>query len=473
MKFQYIRIAEELESKILDGTYHVGDRLPSIANIRERLKVNKATVYSAYLLLEKKGLIEARPKSGFYVKADPYRLFSSSGNAKNSLIPQKLIIDNLISSIIDDMSNPSLIPFGGISISQDLAPKKEIANALKSIANNKLDQVISFGKNIGTETLRREIMKRNMGYSRNLGIDDLVITRGRNQAVSICLQAVAKPGDIIAVESPTFYSLLQVINDLDMHALEIPTNSETGIDISKLSEILKKGDVTACLFSPNCQNPLGFILSDVKKKELVELVTSLDIPIIEDDCFGELTHAKERPSTLKSYDRTGVILHCASFAKTISQGLDVGWVIPGKYNNIVQRIKLNFSFPTPNLNQLIISEFLQNYSYDRHLRKLRKAMKRQVEKTAQAIDKNFPEGTKLNKPKGGCVLWVELDPKYDSMEIYNKAKCEHIAILPGVIFSNSGKYKNYIRINCGHPWSEKLNQGIITLSEIIKKLGKG
>lgn len=472
LNYHYVQIADEIENKIMGGVYKAGEKLPSIRMLHDHTGFSITTVYHGYIELENRGLIEPKLKSGFYVKPLLRNILPSPKLKIHKPIPQKVSINALVESIVNTMSDASVIQLGGIAPSPELLPYKQLFRSIKAKTSTEVKNMITkYQSPSGTLQLRRQIAKRTLGVSQSVGEDDIIITNGCLEAVHLSLRAVAKPGDAIIVESPTFHCFLQLIEDLNMFALELPTDPETGIDLNSLEQALDQNDVKACVLIPNFHNPLGFTMSAGKKRTMVELAGQKNIPIIEDNIYGDLYFGQTRPSTLKAFDTRGLVLHCSSFSKTLAPGLRVGWTIPGKFYDQAKRFKLNTSITSPALNQYIISEFLKSGAYDRHLRHLRNTVKNQVSNTALAIARHFPKGTKITAPQGGLVIWTQLADKVDGLEVYQEALKHRIAIIPGILCSNSNKYKNFIRISCGNLWSEKIEKGIAKLGKIIAACG--
>jgi DNA-binding transcriptional MocR family regulator len=322
----------------------------------------------------------------------------------------------------------------------------------------------------GNPALREQIAKRSLHTGPVNSIDDLVITNGCIEAVGLCLQAVARPGDTIVVESPTYPWFLQLIEDLNMLALEVPTDPQSGIDLEALERAVHENTVAACILVPNFHNPLGCLMPEENKQKIVTLLGRRGIPIIEDDIHGELFFDGTRPMPLKAYDRRGMVLYCSSFSKTLAPGLRIGWTIPGRYRDKVRRLKLNLSIASPALNQLVMASFLKEEAFERHLRRLRQALKGQTADIAMAVARHFPEGTKMTSPKGGVTLWIELDNKVDALNVFHKAREHRIAIMPGIMCSTTHRYRHCIRLSCGFPWSDALAAGMETLGHIIHNL---
>jgi DNA-binding transcriptional MocR family regulator len=290
------------------------------------------------------------------------------------------------------------------------------------------------------------------------------------EALNLCLRAVAKPGDVIAIESPAFYGTLQVIESLGMRALEIPTDPRNGIVLDALASALRRQKIRACLFVLNFSNPLGSCMPDTDKKALVELLARREIPLIEDDIYGDLYFAERRPRTAKAYDRQGLVLLCSSFSKTLAPGYRVGWTAPGRFKLQVESLKFTSSMATTTAPQMAIADFLQSGGYERYLRKIRRILMTQVQQMSNAVGRYFPAGTKVTRPQGGYVIWVELPHGVDSLELHRRALAQKISIAPGPIFSAKQKYKNFIRLSCGLPWSEKIDGAVRKLGELIRKL---
>jgi DNA-binding transcriptional MocR family regulator len=469
--FRYARLADELEVKIKNGIYRSGEKMPSLRKLHGQTGLSITTVYQAYIELEKRGVVEPRQKSGYYVKPLLDRILPPPAKEKLRPVPKKVTMDGLAYSIVEDMSNPDFLQLGGSVVMPELLPYKQLARCMRSETMDGMKRSLMRYENpYGNPELKRQIAQRMVGQANQALTDEMVVTSGCIEAVNLCLQAVGGPGDTVVVESPTYPWFLQLIEDQNKFALEIPTDPQTGIDMDQLERAVAKNAVNACLMVPNFHNPLGFVMPEEKKRALVQLMGDRQIPIIEDNIHGELYFGDRRPSTLKSMDSKGLVLHCASFSKTLSPGLRVGWTLPGRYADQVKRLKMNSTVASPTLNQQVVAQFLKTGSFDRHLRSLRTALKHQISNTARAIARHFPEGTRITAPQGGLTLWVELDKQVDGLTVFQEARKKKISIFPGLICSTTGRYRNFIRISCGYPWSEEIDGGIRTLAEIVGAL---
>jgi DNA-binding transcriptional MocR family regulator len=472
--YRYLKLADEIENNIKTGTYKAGDRIPSIRRLRERSGYSINTVSQAYIELEKRGLVEARQKSGYYVKPLLDHILPSPRIEKHRPEPKVVSINTLASSVVEAMGDRSILKLGGTLAAPELLPLKPLSALIKAIPANKMAEILSTYENpAGSEYLRRQIAERSLTLFQHTDMDDIVITNGCVEAVSFCLRAIASKGDTIIVESPTYPWFLQMIEDLEMLALELPTHPQTGIDLDSVEMAISRHDVKACILVANFHNPMGFEMPEENKRRLVKLLNEKQVAIIEDDIHGDLYFGTKRPTTLKSYDENGTVLYCSSFSKTVAPGLRIGWTLPGVYQSAVKQLKLNHAVASPPILQYALAEFLRGGAYDRHLRKLRTALKNQVSNMATAIARYFPKDTRITAPKGGFALWVELNPKVDSLAIYREAQRHRIAILPGIMCSTTPKFNHFIRLSCGFPWSEELEQGVRTLGEIVHGFSEG
>ena len=461
-----LRIAELIEH----GTLRPGERIPSVRELSEREEVSIATVTQTYRVLESRGLIEARPQSGYYVRARLWSPPPEPGRSEPTRSATRVSVNELVMEVLKATHAPALVGFGAAMPSMQLLPALQFNRTMASVARRHPRQCNTCDIPPGNLNLRTQIARRAMESGCTLSPDEIVTTCGCQEALNLCLRAVAKPGDTIGIESPTYYGILQIIESLGMKACEIPTYPRDGVCLDELAKRLNSCRIKACVFSLNFSNPLGSCMPDQKKKQLVRLLAERAIPLIEDDLYGTLSHAPQRPKTAKAFDQEGLVLLCDSFTKTLAPGSRVGWTAPGRFKTLVEHLKFINTVGTPTLPQMAIAEFLANGGYDHHVRRLRRVYAEQVRLVTQAIAKYFPEGTKVTRPAGGYVLWVELAPQIRSLELFERAVAEKISIAPGPIFSAKQKFQNFIRLSCGTPWSEATDQALLKLGQLIARM---
>ncbi|NOX35719.1 MAG: PLP-dependent aminotransferase family protein [Deltaproteobacteria bacterium] len=468
--FRYVSLADEIQASIMKGIFTPGEKLPSLRNLHNQLGLSISTVHQAYIELEKRGKVEAREKSGFYVKVLNENPLCRPAAEKGIAKPCRVVVNDLAETIIKDLQCDDILQLGAAIPSKELMPLKQLSRIMKSLPAKILqDHIANYDLCAGNLDFREELSKRMLGFAGSITSKDIITTNGCLEAVTLCLRAVADPGDAILVESPVFHCFLQLIEDLNLYVIEIPGCPDEGIDPETFKKAISSNKIKACLLNSNFQNPLGSVMPEENKEKIILIAEKYNIPIIEDDIYGDLFFGEKRPTTFKSMDKTGMVLYCSSFSKAIAPGLRTGWTVPGVFKNTVIRMKLNTSISSPGINQAVVARFLKTGAFDRHLRQLRNRLKTQASALAIAISKYFPADTRITFPRGGMFIWVVLNEKINSMEIYQEACQEKISILPGLICSSSDRYKNCLRINCGLKWTHRLEQGIRKLGQIVNR----
>lgn len=469
----YQQIEELLIKWIDEGKYLPGSKFPSVRKLSDDLQVSKSTIIQTYTNLEMKGLIEAKPQSGFYVALNKQnansKLFQQI-KSKTVNTPKFVSTSSRNLLYVQSCGNPKLVPLGAAVIDQKLLPVDLIMKSINKVTKSNPNGIIHYERLAGNLDLCKIIAKKSYAIGIDCVQEDILITNGCLEAINLALSATTKPGDTVAVESPTFYSFLRLLEDRNLKVLEIPTDSETGMNLNELEEKLKKFEVKAAIFTPNFNNPLGNIMSDENKEKLVKLSYKYNFTIIEDDVYAELYFEGKRPTTLKSFDQKDEIFFCSSFSKTLSAGLRIGWMVaPKKYRERIELLKGSLSLATNSVSQLALVDYFQNHNYDRQMRKLRTTLKENMQKFLKCIEIYFPPGTKVTNPKGGCLLWIEFPNYVDCNEMFDLAFKQNISILPGSAFSVSQNYKNYIRLNFGVLWSEEIEMAIKEIGSMAHK----
>ena len=255
---------------------------------------------------------------------------------------------------------------------------------------------------------------------------------------------------------------------MGLKVLEIPSDSE-GMNLAVLDYAIRNNPVSACITIANFNNPLGSLMPDDKKRELVRFLAEHGIPLIEDDVYGDLAYGPSRPVSTKAFDESGLVLYCSSFSKTLAPGYRVGWIAPGRFKEKVTQLKALLNVASSSPTQLAIAEFLTNGGYDHHLRKIRRVYARQTALVREAVARHFPPGIRVSRPEGGYILWVELPEGKDAFRLYEAALLEGIGIAPGTIFTLGDRYRNCFRLNAAF-WSESTEQALETLGGLVETL---
>ena len=464
---RYQQLAEQTEALILNGVLRPGDRLPSVRQACRIHDVSPITVTQAYYILEGRGLIEARPKSGYFVRARLGQNLSEPEMTHPVGGSTQLQVSDFIFQILDSVRDPSVVPLGSSFPSPFLYPLDKLGRFLATAAR-KFDPLATVTDlPPGNEELRRQLALRYLTQGATVSPQEIVITSGAMEGLNLCLQAVTQPGDLIAIESPTFYAGLQASERLGLKFIAIPSHPREGVSLSALEDTLRHHPIKACLFMLNFANPTGSRVSDENKKALLELLRRYDVPLIEDDVYNELHFGPQAPLCSKAEDKTGLVMHVSSFSKCLAPGYRIGWVAAGRYASRIQRQKLSSSLATTVPVQIALAEYLKHGGLENHLRHLRQTLALQEVEMVQAVERHFPTGTKLARPQGGYFLWLELPPHVDTLLLHQQALERGISIAPGPIFSAKREFKNYLRLNFGHPDSQRLDAAMASLGELI------
>lgn len=464
----YLEVSDRIEKLIEKRALKVGDKLLSVRALSKEQGISLSTAFQAYYHLESKGLIEARPQSGYYVRYSPQHMLSVPMVAKAADEVVPVSIDDMISSVYKDLRSDKILNFAMGAPSYELLPAAKLNKAVLQALRSSEDSCLRYEHVQGNAELRKQIAIQSFNWGGAISEDDVVITAGCMEALSLSLKVITKPGDAVAIESPTYFAIFQVMESLGLKVVEIPTDPATGVDIDCLENSISKFDIKACLFVCNFNNPLGSCLPEAKKKHLVALLAKHDIPLIEDDIYGEMYFGKTRPHTCKIYDKKGLVIQCGSFSKSLAPGYRIGWTIPGRFKEKVIRVKRMNNVSTNTLAQSAIAHFLENGRYELHLRHLRKALHTNCLRYTQAVTTHFPDDTRITRPQGGFALWLELNKKIDGYKIHKQALKLNIGIAPGQIFSSKGQFNNCFRISFGLPYGDKVETGLRQLGDLVK-----
>jgi DNA-binding transcriptional MocR family regulator len=465
--FKYDQVSRYINELIEKGDLKPGDKAPSLRKLSKQLNVSIATITQSYVNLEDQGVLSAKPQSGFYVNDLASQINDIAKSASAPCQARRVRFGELFEEVFRNANNPRITPFGTSNPSMEFMPVKSLTRATRSIISRYPQKSMDYLFPPGDRKLREQIAELYAQTHTRVSANDIIITSGATEALSISLRTVAKRGDIIAVESPTYFAVLRMIEQMGMLAVEIDTDPVTGLNLEALEEAFDTMDIKTVLASPNASNPLGCQMPEDKKRELVNLMAERDIPLIEDDVYGSVYFGDKAPRPAKSYDLNNLVLSCSSFSKTLAPGHRVGWVVAGRYRKKFLQYKHAWSSATSSINQLALAEFLSSGQYERHLVRLRIAMREQVEKGRYMIARNFPEGTRVSHPHGGNVLWVEMPEGCDCIDIFNKALEHNIGVTPGILFSATRRFRNHLRINCGFPWNEANVNALKTLGQIV------
>ncbi len=472
--FRYVGVERHILGLIEAGALKPGDRIPSLRALGARLGVSVSTVNQAYLALERRGVVESRPKSGFFVRARPSRPPAPRAAPRPAAPPAAINRGALIREVLDGMGRGDVLPLGVAQTDEAFLPTRQLARLLAQAATGDGLHVVAYEGVRGNPSLRRQIAWRLAEAGIEVRPEEVMVTAGAMEALYIALRAVTRPGDNVAIAAPSYYCFLQLLENFGLRAVEIPSLPEGGVRPKDLRAALDRYEVRAVILTPNFNNPDGSRIPDESKAEMAALLAERGVPVIEDDVYGDLSFADQRPRCLRSYDTTGGVLHCSSFSKTLAPGFRIGYLLPGRFAAKAYEVKATTNVCCATPTQLAVAEYLARGSFGRHLRKVRAVLERQARMMEDHILRTFPAGTRVTHPNGGTVLWVQLPEAAEAIALFYAAKAEGIGIAPGNIFSSGDQFDHYIRLSYGHVWTPAVEAAVSTLGRLAGELaGRG
>ncbi len=466
----YQRIAQALAQLIHSGAFKAGQRLPSVRDTALAQGVSISTAMLAYRQLEEEGLAHARPRAGYFVRrtlriaqpspsAPPQRSFSLARHSRSESFA-------LLYQPGDRAS------FGGFTPqSNGLFDERRLRVAISRASRVHRHSLTEYNKaDAGRPALRQAVARRALHMGCTLDANDIVITASCTQAVSLCLRAVTVPGDLVALESPTFFGYLDLLESLGLRVLEIPTHPRTGLSLPALELALDTQPIKAVLTTPTLSNPLGSILPLASKQKLVRLLAQRGVPLIEDVVFNDLLAGDERRKAAKSFDTEGGVMVCGSFAKTLSPGLRLGWVDGGRWRQTIAIHKRLQGAATNAVLEEALADLLTQGTYEAHLRRLTSQMALRRHEARHLIAHHFPVGTRVSNPPASDTLWLELNPAMDTMALFHRCAAEGITFGPGQLFTATDRYRNCMRLSFSGPWDTQAQAALVRIGEVAREM---
>jgi len=464
--YRYEETARFITGLVDSGTLIPGSRAPSLRQITKQRRVSLSTALQAYRALEDRGVLQARPQSGFYVARGASISLAPPSLSRPPTRVTAVATSGVVTKLLEYAADPRLVSLGCAVPDPGLLASGRLDRFLSRAARTKGVSYNTYTVPKGDARLRREIARRALRWGQALSPEDIAITCGCTEALTLALKVVSRPGDTIAIESPTYFGFLQVIEALDLRALELPTEAHHGVDLTALQRALEDRSVTACLLASSFNNPLGCTMPENKKRVVLDLLTKHRVPLIEDDIYGDIYFGDERPKPFMALDQHDNTIYCSSFSKTVAPGYRIGWIVTRRHMPEVLDSKLALTLCGPALPQAALGEFLASGGYDSHLRRVRRTFRDNIERMIRTIDRSFPRGTRVSRPEGGFVLWLELPKPVRSRKLFNVALRKGICFIPGDVFSASSRYANCLRVSCGSAWHARIEKGLETLGEL-------
>lgn len=478
MQHSYQKIAQQLEHAIRQGQYQTGQRLPSVRSAAQHYQVSIATIIRCYRQLENQGLLEAKSKSGMYVadwQNQPAP--SSTKQTQPNKAPPTVEYDKLVSlqhrmtELYSLTAQPLKLGWHLANAAAEWYPCDSLGKIAQKLLRKDPSLIGQYPVGTGLPELKQALINWLVHCGLDLQEDDLLITNGSTEALSIAIRSVAQAGDTVIIESPVYFGVLQKLENLGIKVLAIPCVSGTGISLEALEYALEhQPGVKAIVVTPAFQNPLGCSMPDKNKKRLLKLAEQYDLALIEDDVFGDISGVAERSPAIKAWDKQGRVVYCGSCSKSIAPGFRVGWIAGGRYQARITSMKFSQSLITPLLEQAVLAEFMLSGALPAHLRRLRERLAANIPIATAAVERYFPTGTQIISSAGGWWLWLALPEQIDTLALLRTSVNHGIAFTPGILFSNANKYGHCLRVNIARPWGRDMEQGFKTLGKLAEAM---
>jgi DNA-binding transcriptional MocR family regulator len=507
----YDRIARHYRDAIASGALAPGAAMPSVRALVRLHRISVSTALQACRRLEDEGLLEARPRAGYFVRTERTRagldaaaLAREARRGEPDAATYRGIHDRVSRYVALSERHPAAVDFGATYATPDAYPGTALRQAAARALRDDPDLMVRPIPMKGDAGLRAALARRALDAGITLAPDEIIVTQGCTEALNIALRAVTSPGDLVAVESPTYFGLLQVIESLGLRAVEIPGDARTGFAVAALEFALSGGwpvpaepvarsagagagtgtgtgaaagdvgnvrpapAIHAVVVSPTLSNPTGSAMPEAEQRRLVALCAAHGVALIEDDTYAALAEGDGPPSSLKRWDTGEGVIHCASLRKTLAPGMRLGWLTGGRWQARIEMLKYVQSRANEALSQQAMAVFLASGACDRHLARLRRTLHRQRTQTAAAIERHFPTGTRVTRPAGGMMVWVELPGAADTWALFERALEAGIRIAPGSLFTNSARYDAFMRISCGRPFDDEVDGALRRLAAMLR-----
>ncbi|WP_111658127.1 PLP-dependent aminotransferase family protein [Isoalcanivorax indicus] len=466
-RFLYERISQRLLEQIRAGNYAVGERLPSVRRMSALFGVSVNTVMQCYRQLELEGYLEIRPQSGVFVRPMDTDVVAPPDEARYPLLPVEVSLSEQVLEYMALHARPEVVRLGIALPGPEVLPLGRVMQVMRDVTRHHPIEAWDYIHPNVNSPLTHQLARRSLGYDQPFAAEDIIVTNGCMEALTLALRSVSKPGDAVAVESPTYYGTLLLLEAHQRRVVEVPAHPRDGISLSALEEVFARRRVSACMVATNAQNPLGFTMSAARKQALVALSARYQIPLIENDIWGDTVYASAQALPAKAWDREGLVIYCNSFSKTLMPGMRLGWTVGGRFHRRLLELKQLSTITSPSLSQLAMGRLLESGFHARHLRALREALYRQAVQMQSLVLAAFPAGTRVTLPSGGCVLWVKLPDGVDSHELFAMAAQADIHVFPGGVFSATGEYRGYLRINAGNPVTDVIRHAVQQLGDMV------
>ena len=453
-RYKFEVFTDIIEQHIREGVFKPGQKLPSVRDLKEQYQTSASTIQNGYEYLIISGLVESIPKSGYYV-SNRVQEQAKKEPARRQPVVRDPVFKHHLGLTTSQGLGRAFSEFNVAAPGDLLIPQKLLLRTMQQVIREEGAGLLRYYPANGAIALREHIVNRAAAYQTPVDPDELLITDGALQALYIALAAVCNAGDVVAVESPCVFSVLEVIRVLRLKVIEVPVAPHTGFDTDFFRKACVAKPVKAVIVTPNFHNPTGIRLSDAQKQTLLLIAQQHQVAVIENDIYGDLNFQGPRPATTKGLDESGRGLLYTSYAKTLAPGIRLGWLAAGRFMQRAEQVRFALGSTVAPLYQETVYRLLHSASYDRHVRAFRMQLARNAYLALNLVSDHFPEGTTVSNPSGGYNLWVKMPGATDMTHFYKA--CEKIGtrFTPGYTFSFSGSFDACFRLVFADQFSPK------------------
>ncbi len=466
--FQYQKLVQQLIRRIETKQLAFGEKLPSIRSMATKSSLSKTTVIKAYEQLESQGYIQAVAKSGFYVSYQLGEAVEQLKKQPKRKRPQAVQQGQVMLDMMRKGAAFDLLPSEAVDhVNPEL--RNHLSKAFRYQSGKDQQQ---YDEPSGYRPLRKQLA---LHYTHNdyfLEAKDIIVTHGCQHSLHLALMASTEPGDVVAIESPAFYGVIELLRALKLKVLEIPCSSITGIKIEEFVKMCERWPIKALMLTSNFSTPTGSVIPDAQKQHLLELSENYDFTIIEDDIYRLLYFGHKEPNSLLSFNpqgETGNVISCSSFSKSLSRDLRVGWIISNKFHEKIEQLKFSTSLATGRTMQVGLSNYLKSGAAKRFMNKRRSELQQYAKDWRDYLTQDASPIISCSTAQGGLSLWVELPEHVNTLALYNEMQKQQIYVTPGSLFSLGDEFNQFLRISFSEPLNEARKEALELLLDYMKK----
>lgn len=464
----YLQIAGQIRERVREGQLAPGDRLPPIRELARSLGVNRDTVSTAYETLAAEGLLDARVGRGTFVRGLRPRAVPAAAPVETRLagVTQRLL--DLERSRVAYGASEDAIQLHALKPDPSLFPSEAFRRALNRAFATRGPELLDYGAPQGDPALREAVAERLRAAGNRVDAEQVVLSQGASQGISLGLRLFAEAGDSVAVEEPTYHNALAAATGLGLRVTPIPMRRQ-GADLDALDRALARPEVKLFYTIPTFHNPMGTTTDLAHRQELLQIAARHGKPVLEDAYEMDLRFAGRPVPSLMALDEDGLVVQLLSFSKSLFPGLRCGAVIGcGRHVDGLLALRhaadLGGALPL----QVALADFLRSGAYERHLAGLRRKLRERRDALMESLDAEMPEGTSYQRPEGGYQVWVELPEPLDTRELFADALRAGVLVAPGFQFLHDGRASRGMRLSIALETPEEIRRGIALLGALAR-----